>query len=585
MKIKRRIIFILLCFMSIILLLIGRLVQIQLIATESFTDRHINLIEKSVTQRTQAVTVDDGRGRFIDRNGEDLGEERYPVLVVFPFVQINNDMLEKIAHIIGVSRKDIQVQMKSRSKPFVFQKDNRSFPLTKEQMEKVNRTGMLGMVATEVRMQRSREAEHLIGVVGENEKEFKTRYEKLKKLSSKTPIGISGLQQSFDEFLITDGETKVLYQIDRQGEPIFGERAQYIAPGNPFYPVTVQTTIDKWLQLKAEELMKKHGLQKGGLVLLDVQASEIVAMVSKPSLQMNNQHTYKQRLENQMLTPHFPGSVFKTVIATAVIDNGMIQSHRMFNCDTDLYGEYAPQVMMGKLSFTDSFSRSCNRTFALLGDELMRKDQHIMETYLGALGASETVGWEGQLFHTPRFKQLLEEKKAIVWNEEETKRSHKAIAQTAIGQKDVKISPLAIANMMATIARGGEKKEVKAVRDITYKNGTNLFHFEDHMLGGKTLSSSTIKRVQQLLRSVVTAPNGTGSAYQSLPFTVAGKSGTAQTGKENRENRWFAGYFPYENPRYALVVVDLETNRQENAVTHIFVDYVDAIYKWEQQRK
>ncbi|WP_242222802.1 penicillin-binding protein 2 [Bacillus cereus group sp. BfR-BA-01380] len=582
MKIRRRMIIILVCFMSIILLLIGRLMQIQLIATESFTDRHINLIEKSVNQRTQAVTVDDGRGRFIDRNGENLGEERYPVLVVFPFLQINNDMLEKIAHIIGVSRKDIQVQMKSRSKPFIFQKDDRPFPLTKEQMEKVNRTGMLGMVATEVRMQQSREAEHLIGVVGENEKEFKKRYEKLKKLPRKTPIGISGLQQSFDEFLMTDGETKVLYQIDRQGEPIFGDHAKYIAPGNPFYPVTVQTTIDKWLQLKAEELVKKYGLQKGGLVLLDVQASEIVAMVSTPSLQMNNQRTYKQSMENQMLAPHFPGSVFKTVIATAAIEQGIIQSHRMFNCDTDLYGERAQQIMMGKLSFTESFARSCNRTFAVLGGELMQKDKHIMETYLEALGASETVGWTGQLFHTSHFKQLLEEKKAIVWNEEEIKRSHKAIAQTAIGQKNVKISPLAVASMMATIARGGEKKEVKAVRDITYKNGTNLFHFEDHMLGGKTLQRSTIKKVQQLLRSVVTEPNGTGSAYQSLPFTIAGKSGTAQTGKDNRENRWFAGYFPYENPRYALVVVDLETNRQDNVVTRIFADYVKAIAKWEQ---
>ncbi|MEI4619170.1 peptidoglycan D,D-transpeptidase FtsI family protein [Bacillus cereus] len=584
MKIKKRIIIILLCFTCTMLLLLGRLAQIQLVATESFTDRHINLIEKSVTQRTQAVTVDDGRGHFIDRNGEDLGEERYPVLIVFPFLQIKNDMLQKIAHIIGVSRQDINLQMKGKRKPFIFRRGDKPFQLTKEQMEKVNRTDMLGMVATEVRIKQSSEAEHLIGVVGENEKEFKKRYEGLKQISSQTPIGISGLQQSFDEFLMTDGETKVLYQVDRQGEPIFGKRAKYTSPGNPFYPVTIQTTIEKSLQQKAEELVQKHGIKKGGIVLLDVNASEIVAMVSKPSLQMNNQNTYKKRIENQMLTPHFPGSVFKTVIAAAAIDNDMIQSHRKFNCDTDPYGENTPQVMMGKLSFTESFARSCNRTFAVLGDELMQKDKHVMETYLEALGASRAVGWKGKVFHTPRFKQLIEEKKAIVWNGEENKVSHKAIAQTAIGQKDVRISPLAVANMMATIARNGEKREVKAVKEIRYKNGTKFLNFEDHKLEGRQLSYRTVKQVQSLLRKVVTMKKGTGATFQSLPVSVAGKTGTAQTGKEDRVNRWFAGYFPYETPRYALVVVDLETNNKENTVTPIFKELVEEIVHLENRR-
>ncbi|MEY8348610.1 penicillin-binding protein 2 [Bacillus cereus] len=584
MKMKRRITITLLCFTCIMLLLLGRLAQIQLIATESFTKRHINLIEKSVTQRTQAVIVDDGRGHFVDRNGENLGEERYPVLVIFPFLQIKNDMLEKISHIIGVSRQDINLQMKKKRKPFIFQRGDKPFQLTKEQMEKVNRADMLGIVATEVRMKQPSEAEHLIGVVGENEKEFKKRYEKLQKISSQTPVGISGLQQSFDEFLMTDGDTKVLYQVDRQGEPIFGKRAKYTSPGNPFYPVTIQTTIEKSLQQKAEELVQKHGIKKGGLVLLDVKESEIVALVSKPSLQMNNQNTYKKRMENQMLTPHFPGSVFKTVIATAAIDNGMIQPNRKFNCDTDPYGENIPQVMMGRLSFIESFARSCNRTFAVLGNELMQKDKDAIETYLEALGASRAVGWKGQVFHTSMFKQLVEEKKAIVWNEEENKRSYKAIAQTAIGQKDVRISPLAVANMMATIARNGEKKEVKAVKEIRYKNETKFFSFKDHKLEGRQLSYPTVKQVQSLLRKVVTMENGTGATFQSLPLAVAGKSGTAQTGKEDRVNRWFAGYFPYENPRYALVVVDLETNRKENTVTPIFKEFVEEIAHMEGRR-
>ncbi|OJE38083.1 penicillin-binding protein [Bacillus proteolyticus] len=584
MKIKRRITVVLICFMSVMFLLLCRLIQIQILDTESFTDQNINLIEKSVTQRTQSLTVDNGRGHFTDRNGKEIGEEKYPVLIIFPFLQIKNDMLEKISHIIGLSRQEIRLQMKSKNKAFILQRGNIPFQLTVEQMEKVNQLDTLGILAVEVRLKQTGEANHLIGDVGENEQEFQKRYGEMKKLSEQTPIGISGLQQSFDEFLLTDGEAKVLYQVDRQGEPIFGKQAKYTSPGNPFYPVTIQTTLHKTLQRQAEKIINENGIKKGGLVLLDIKNSEVLAMVSKPSLQMNDRSAYKATLENQMLTPHFPGSVFKTVVAAAVIDQNLVRFNRVFNCNTDLYGENLPQVMMGSLNFKESFARSCNRTFALLGNELIQKDREVLETYIEALGASKTVGWKGSVFHTPEFEQLPEEKNAVIWRSEENKVSRKAIAQTMIGQKDVRVSPLAIANMMATIARDGEKLEVKAVKKIVYKNGTDFFTFENHKLTGKQLSYETVKKLQELLRGVVTTEKGTGTVFRSLPLNVAGKSGTAQTGKGEKVNRWFAGYFPYENPRYALVVVDIETDSNKNVVTPVFTEMVEVIHRLENEK-
>lgn len=584
MKIKRRITIVLICFICVMFLLLCRLIQIQIIDTESFTDRKINLIEKSVTQRTQSITIDDGRGRFIYQNGKEIAEEKYPVLIIFPFLQIKNGMLEKIAHIIGLSRQEIENQMKDKKNAFVLQRGTGPFRLTQEHMEKVNQLNVLGVVAAEVRLKQTGAMNHLIGDVGENEQEFQKRYGEVKKISKQTPIGISGLQQSFDEFLLTDGEAKVLYQVDRQGEPIFGKQAKYTSPGNPFYPVTIQTTLHKELQQKAEEAIEEGEIKKGGLVLLDVKKNEILAMVSKPSVQMKDKNLYKTTLENQMLTPHFPGSVFKTVVAAAVIDQNVNVFNRTFNCDKDLYGENRPQVMMGTISFKESFARSCNRTFSELGNELMQKDREVLETYVAALGGAEKVGWKGSVFHTAHFEQMPEEKGATIWRSEVNKNSNKAIAQTAIGQKDVRISPLAIANMMATIARNGEKMEVKAVEKIVYKNGTDFFTFENHTLNGKQLSYETVKTLQELLRSVVTAGKGTGAAFRSSPLSVAGKSGTAQTGKGTKVNRWFAGYFPYEHPRYALVVVDIETDSNVNKVTPVFKDIVEEIYRLENEK-
>lgn len=66
-----------------LLLLIGRLAQLQLIDTESFSNH--NLIAESVAQRTQELMIDDGRGSFVDRNGKPLTKRYVPSLVLFPF--------------------------------------------------------------------------------------------------------------------------------------------------------------------------------------------------------------------------------------------------------------------------------------------------------------------------------------------------------------------------------------------------------------------------------------------------------------------------------------------------------------------
>jgi penicillin-binding protein 4B len=113
--------------------------------------------------------------------------------------------------------------------------------------------------------------------------------------------------------------------------------------------------------------------------------------------------------------------------------------------------------------------------------------------------------------------------------------------------------------MMATIARGGVSYEVKSAKSVNFANGTELIEFADHRKEGEKLSPYTIMRLQSLLLNVVKNEEGTGHALQSLPFQVAGKSGTAQKGEDQRfNNKWFAGYFPAENPRFALVIVDLK---------------------------
>ena len=84
-------------------------------------------------------------------------------------------------------------------------------------------------------------------------------------------------------FCYQKGSRSLVFHVDANGGPLFGVDVKYVEPANPLYPVKVVTTIDKDIQEKAEQLVDQHGIKNGGLVLLDIEKSEIVAMVSRPA--------------------------------------------------------------------------------------------------------------------------------------------------------------------------------------------------------------------------------------------------------------------------------------------------------------
>jgi cell division protein FtsI/penicillin-binding protein 2 len=282
-----------------------------------------------------------------------------------------------------------------------------------------------------------------------------------------------------------------------------------------------------------------------------------------------------------MLEPQIPGSVFKTVIAAAAIENNIINGESTFNCDIDIYGQ-PDDHELGILNFEQSFARSCNNTFASLANQLVKENPEVIETFANKLGLTEPVGWRGNVFHFHDFNQLPINREGKIWGNETDKSASRAVSQTAIGQKEVRVTPLAVANMMATIARGGEKRQVKAVSKILYKNGTSLFSFKDQSLEGETIAPYTATKLQQVLRQVVTDEKGTGRRFQALETEVAGKSGTAETGRKNSKeqdlvNKWFAGYFPANKPKYALVVMELDVPSNETVTNDVFYKIVDSI--------
>jgi penicillin-binding protein 4B len=579
--IRKRIKGLLILCIAGLLILMARLIQIQLVQTESFSKHNVNLLEDSVKQRTQELVIDNGRGNFLDRNGELLTHKKVSVLVLFPFLKNMDWDIDAVSTISGISEISLKNALDEANKPFAYGEPE-PLELTPSQMEKINKLEIPGVFAIEKKFERTEiPAEQLIGLIGENADELQKRYPD-KELSEKTLIGVSGLEESFDEFLLPEGKSKLVYHVDGDGAPLFGINVKYVDPANPFYPVNVRTTIDKSLQQKSEELVDQHGIKKGGLVLLDIESNSVLASVSRPAINQSDPYS-GSGITNRMLKQEIMGSIFKTVVAAAAIDQSLDDPTRLFNCSKKINGDPEVKYNYGMLSFTDSFARSCNRAFGELAQELQKIDKDLLEEYAEKLTLTGTVGWQGEVYHTNNFKQLVDEDKGRVFLTEEAKKDQNYAAMSGIGQHEVRATPLAVANMMATIARGGKKEMVRTASKIEYKNGTTMVTFEKQDLPGETISPYSAMKLQKLLREVVVNPNGTGKWFKDLPYEVAGKSGTAETGKYENDNqlhnKWFAGYFPYQNPKYALVAVNLDVIDTEGGVNLLFADMVKMLYE------
>ncbi|WP_171038036.1 peptidoglycan D,D-transpeptidase FtsI family protein [Aquibacillus sediminis] len=558
---------------AIFCFLVYKLMDIQLISTEEYGPEQVNLLQKSVEQRASEITLTTGRGMFIDKNEQPLNHYVAKDIVIFPFVQAIDLSSSLRTAFTNVQSNWLQL-VKEKDSP-IYLSDITEKPLDAQLFDLVNKEQIPGIIVVERTFENQNKlATHLLGLVRQNSEEFSKRYGNNESNQIEPqPIGISGLEKTFDSFLVSeDSDKKLQYHVDAKGNPLLGMNLRYKGNDDTFYPLKVQTTIDAAIQQQAEDIVDQHQLQKGGVIVLDVDTREVRAMVSRPSINESNPY-HEDSVKNQMITAQYPGSIFKIVVAAAAMEHATDKLHQQFDCDKNLYGDAPASRSLGLLTFEESFAQSCNFTFGQLAQDLIKKEETMLEEYAKKLGVLGPVGWQGDVFHFNDFRQLPEEEAGKIWGNEQDRYVNRAIIQTAIGQKEVKLSPLAVANMVATIANNGIKREVKVVDKLLYSNNTTMENFTDQTNLDNRIDKETAVQLKELMEEVVTS--GTGQRFH--PLSVAGKSGTAETGKKDQLNHWFVGYFPIDDPQYAMVVVDLEQSSSDAKNYDIFHDMVEQL--------
>jgi penicillin-binding protein 2 len=390
-------------------------------------------------------------------------------------------------------------------------------------------------------------------------------------------VGKAGLEKEYNDQIVgTDGMRRVV--VNSVGKVMRTLDNVDAIPGKP-----IQLTIDEDLQRIAET---DFANKEGALVAMDARTGEVLAMVSRPTFDPNdfavripgkewaslNTDKDTPLLNRAIQAQLAPGSVFKIVMATAMLESKAIPPTFSVNCSGSavFYGRvFHCDHAHGSVDLHRGIVASCDVFFYNVG-KLLGIDR--ISHYASGLGLGRRTGID-----------LPGEEPGLVPSEEWVERvyHHKWYAgstiSVSIGQGAVTATPIQLARMIAAVASGGD-----LIPPHLLKTATNLEmeHFP--------ISDDTVQQVTDGMWGVVNEPDGTTSGQVKLQnIDFSGKTGTAQIesfdlqnklGKKLKENGWFVGYAPRRNPEIVVAALVQSGGWGSTSAAPIVRDVVKAYY-------
>jgi len=369
--------------------------------------------------------------------------------------------------------------------------------------------------------------------------------------------GVTGIEWGFDSSLRgrAGGESVLVNNLGyRQSANIWSAPA----PGH-----NVVLTIDMDLQRAAEEsLVARQGANvRGAVVVMDVRSGDVLAMVSSPALNPDYLSNDSKYLSDPKLRPEInratqqnyaPGSIFKPVVGLAALEAGLDPDAIVDNPGYVYVGrrqihDLAPP---GKYTLRNAIIESCNTYFVTVGLQAGKENVVRMagKFHFGERTRLPTRQETKGIF--PTLKQV----QSPEWRDGD-------LANICIGQGEMAVTPMQMAVAYSAIANGGTvlwPRLVERIEPQDPASGEAMTNFpaglvRDHL----GVSARNLKLLHDAM--LAETVEGTGQDAQVPGLQICGKTGTAQVmNSQNQEidrTTWFASFAPYENPRYAVVVM------------------------------
>lgn len=319
--------------------------------------------------------------------------------------------------------------------------------------------------------------------------------------------------------------------------------------GGDLGPPDLRLTVVDAIQRAAIDAL---GGRTGAVVALDPTTGAILAYVSSPSFDPNSlsagdrqpddldPESVIDRVAHRVLPP---GSTFKTVVAAAALDRGadletLFDDAASYTPPGGIPINNAGDRVCGDgttITFLDAFVVSCNTVFAELAVNLGADS---IVTAATRFGFNARIPWE------------LGNEPGVIPSADALDADIPALAQSGIGERDVRATPLLMAMLAAAIANDGVAVAPHVVSARVAPDGSVIERFSSSSLG-RVIPSSTASALAEMMREVVV--RGTGTAAAVGDVAVAGKTGTAEGG--GGPHAWFIGFGPTDDPRIAVAVV------------------------------
>lgn len=525
--------------------------------------------------RTLRLSIPAPRGLIVDRNGIALAQNRVANYLALNFPFMDGATPEKIlafAHgkiaeanrLLGKNwslpdERLLSHYQHRRWLPLVFSiEEGLNVEITPEQQETLKpllERGLMLQPAYIRHYPKEDSACHIVGYTG------KTRPLPQGPIVDGDPLfeemeGREGLETTFDSWLKgMPGEINLLF--DPDGKLLSDEVLRRPSPGR-----TVVTTLDFNLQKYAENALKKVARNGGSMVIMDIRNGDILAMASNPGFNLNDfipgmRSARYEELSNDARLPLFPrsfrgeyppASTFKIVTALGALSSGKVTPTTSFNCGTAyqvgdrVFHNWNSKADEGPMNVVTAIKRSCNTWFyqaalAAGADPVTNMALH--------MGFGERTGIP-----------LKAEGKGNVPTNADHKILGGELANIAIGQGAVTVTPLQVCQAMAALGDGVNMPQPRLVKQVQTIGEVVVSAVEETKRKPVNLDPVHRDTVVKGMVAVVSGPGGTGRAAGIKKAQIAGKTGTAQWRPNKDQNlAWFTGFLPASQPVLAFAVV------------------------------
>ena len=418
---------------------------------------------------------------------------------------------------------------------------------------------------------------HILGVVGKmNEEEYEEHKDDGYQLND--TIGKFGIESALESYLRGEAGVKTIIT-DSDGKIVGEEETVKAKPGDTVY-LTINSRIQEVAAFSLEKNINKArslGIAEqkrakaanakqqskfgedciaGAAVMLDVRDNSVIAAASYPNYDISRYYDpdYAEYLFDNEDIPMYnrafdgafaPGSTFKPCVATAALQEGIIDTQTTIHC-SGVYDYYKDDVVHcmgshGDQQLESAMAHSCNCYFAEVG---RRTGITTMYMYAEKLGLGAKTGLE--VYESTGF---LAGRDSTTWFEGNT-------VQAAIGQSDNTFTPVQLATYVSTIANNGVRYRTHLVRKIVNyeRNETVLYNDPEkpEIIAETGVSQDNIDSVKEAMNAVLKTPTGQSTAGK-YPIELGAKTGTAENA--GSDHNVFICFAPYDDPEIAVAVV------------------------------